>query len=92
MFQSHHCTYCGQAIGAPCPAPALTHGASLTHLTDGVDLQRVHANPGVEHLQLAVARVHHKHDPVHREGGLSNVGGHHTLAHTVRCLLEDLGL
>ena len=62
------------------------------YLTDGVDLEGVHPNPRVEHLQLAIARVNHKHDPVHCEGGLCNVGGHHTLTHTVWCLLEDLGL
>ena len=44
------------------------------------------------HLELAVAGVNHVDDAVHSQTGLSNVGGHHHLAHALRRLLKDLAL
>lgn len=44
------------------------------------------------YLQLAVACVNHIDDPIHSETGLSNVGGHHHLAHALWRLLKNLAL
>lgn len=44
------------------------------------------------HLELAVAGVYHIDDAVHSQTGLGDVGGHHHLAHALRCLLKDLAL
>mmetsp|Transcript_24293 Transcript_24293/g.76457 ORF Transcript_24293/g.76457 Transcript_24293/m.76457 type:complete len:388 (-) Transcript_24293:519-1682(-) len=74
--------------GAPRAPRALVHGGARA----GEHLQGVHAHLGVVHLELRVARVHHIEDPVHREGGLGDVGGDDALAAAVRGLLEDDGL
>ena len=35
-----------------------------THLTDGEHLEGIHADARVEHLQLTVATINHKHDAI----------------------------
>ena len=37
----------------------------FTDLTDWEHLEGIHADTRVEHLQLTVATVNHKHDPIH---------------------------
>ena len=34
------------------------------YLADGINLQSVHTNLGIENLELAVARVNYKHNTV----------------------------
>jgi hypothetical protein len=37
----------------------------ISHLTNGEDLQGIHTNFRIKHLEFTVASVHHKHDTVH---------------------------
>ena len=61
-------------------------------MTDGEDLESVHADPGIEDLELAVAGVDDILDAVDSQARLGNVGRHDHLAHAVLGLLEDFRL
>ncbi len=38
---------------------------NVTYLTNRIDLQSIHSNPGIIDLQLTIACIYHKHDPIH---------------------------
>jgi hypothetical protein len=51
-------------------------------LTDREDLQGIHTDLGVEHLQLAVARVHYEPDTIHCTQKIALYSTHY---HTQSC-------
>jgi hypothetical protein len=53
-------------VNVPWPSPPSSSGSLVgVGLTDGIDLQRVHTDLGVEDLELAVAWINHHLDSVH---------------------------
>lgn len=54
------------------------------------DLQMWYPSKSKVYLKFAVSRIHNKHDSIHSERGLSDVGSNDTFSHTIWSLAENI--